>query len=269
MNAKSVKKPGRVSKSKPDESQDKSVLTVESSSFIFDEKKHLYTLDGSPLIGVTSVLEIIAKPSLIQWAANETVKYIRENCSWNQTEPGDGMYRVTEEDLNQAKTAHRRKKDDAASKGTDTHSIVENFVVQCLERYAGKPFAAYPDSIKPFAEWAQKNNVTFLAAEKRMYSKNYWFAGTCDLIFEMNWKRYIGDIKTNNAIYWPMFFQTAAYQLMHEEMYPDVSFDGNMIINLRKDGGFEVKESYAYETNKQAFLHALGLYKIINDLPTL
>ena len=36
----------------------------------FDAKKHVHTLDGKNLTGVTTVLSVIAKPALIQWAAD-------------------------------------------------------------------------------------------------------------------------------------------------------------------------------------------------------
>ena len=43
----------------------------------FNEEKHLYTLDDKPVTGVTTILKTIAKPQLIQWAANEAVNYIK------------------------------------------------------------------------------------------------------------------------------------------------------------------------------------------------
>ena len=45
-----------------------------SDEFVFDEKEHAYFLNGKPMLGCTSVLGVIAKPALIQWAANEAVK---------------------------------------------------------------------------------------------------------------------------------------------------------------------------------------------------
>ena len=40
-----------------------------TDDFVFDEKEHAYFLNGKPMMGCTTVLSVIAKPALIQWAA--------------------------------------------------------------------------------------------------------------------------------------------------------------------------------------------------------
>src|SRR3990167_1580215 len=87
--------------------------------FEFDEKKHLYTLDGKPLTGVTSVLNVIAKPALIQWSANMACDYIRDNYS-----VGCAMESL----LQEARTAHRKKKEGAADIGTRVHKYLEEWI---------------------------------------------------------------------------------------------------------------------------------------------
>ena len=43
--------------------------------FTFDEKRHRYYLDGKAMTGCTTVLGVIAKPALIQWAADKAAAY--------------------------------------------------------------------------------------------------------------------------------------------------------------------------------------------------
>ena len=48
---------------------------MEKKEFRFDEKKHRYYLDGKSMTGCTTVLGVIAKPALIQWAADHAAAY--------------------------------------------------------------------------------------------------------------------------------------------------------------------------------------------------
>ena len=88
-------------------------------NFKFDEKEHLYTLDGKPLTGVTTVLSVIAKPALIQWSANQAVEYVKEHLT-----SLDDLDAV----LKEAKVAHRKKKESAGDVGKAVHKAIENWI---------------------------------------------------------------------------------------------------------------------------------------------
>ena len=45
----------------------------------FDEKKHYYTVEGEYAPSVTTILDSIAKPALIPWAASEGAKWFLAN----------------------------------------------------------------------------------------------------------------------------------------------------------------------------------------------
>lgn len=220
----------------------------------FNEDGHVHLLDGKPLHGVTTVLRVIAKPALIQWAANMAVDHIKNNYAGN----------LTEELLKEARMAHRTKKEKAGDWGTKLHEAIESYIKG----------GTMPDSLDAmglkalykFKSWADDNKIKFLASEKHLYSRELWIGGICDLIFEMDGKKYVGDIKTSSGIYDEAFFQMGAYDLMLEEMgiYNDIA--GYMVINLKKDGTMETKLANNTEVNRQAFLHALGLHKIIGSL---
>ena len=59
-------------------------IKVKEDIFEFNETNHSYKLNGIKLPGCTTILSMISKPALIQWSANETARYIRENCFHNQ-----------------------------------------------------------------------------------------------------------------------------------------------------------------------------------------
>lgn len=246
--------------------------TSETTGFHFDAAKHRYTLDGRDMTGCTTILGVIAKPALIQWAANEAVKYAKEHISERFTAVGAALYYkqaigIAEIVLDEAKTAHAKKRDKAADQGTDTHAEVEAYVKLSITQFGGGAATGvvYPSSIAPFVNWALANNVRFVSSEQQFYSRSLFVAGTCDLIFEMAGKRYLADIKTFKKL-WDRtpFFQMAGYGLMAVEM-GEKPFDGYVVLNLPKEGGFEDYWSYDVEGDTEGFLAAVKLYRAIKN----
>ena len=238
--------------------------------FTFDAKKHIYTLDGKPMTGVTTILGVIAKPALVGWAAKETANWIRSHCDYdpNDDEEGNNIYRVYEKDLQEAVKAHNKKKTDAGSKGTDVHAEVEEYIKTCISAGGTAQFIVPNDEmLLKFIAWAVNNTVKFLASEQRVYSKEWFVAGTLDFSFEKDGKRFIGDLKTMKKV-WDRtpFFQTAAYRKMSIEM-GEAHYDGSCIVNISKEPGHELTDhwSYDFEGDQKAFEAALTLYRQLNN----
>lgn len=239
-------------------------------NFQFDKENHFYTLNGKRLYGITTVLGVIAKPALIQWAANEACDYIKEHLL-NNGNAVDDRGRITclpenlKSILEQARTAHRKKKTDAGTKGTDVHLLVESYVKECIEAGGeAKLVITENQSLLNFVNWAMMNKVKFIHSEKQLYSETMWIGGTADLVLEIDGKKYVGDVKTSSAIYPEHFYQMAAYRMMLEEM-GETGFSGSVVIRIGKDGKFsqdkDVKYRFDYETDKAAFLGALAIFK--------
>jgi len=239
--------------------------------FTFDEKTHTYKLDGKRMTGVTTVLGIIAKPALIQWSANMAVEYVMDNFTERLLK-----YPLPSKDemdlfFKEAKTAHRRKKEDAGQKGTDVHKEIEVLVKKAIEKFGGVIGEFHPENkqVDNFVTWATKNEVQFLESEKVMYSKKHFVGGTCDFTCIMNGNKYVGDIKTSSGIYGrEPFAQCAAYRMMLEEM-GEKEFEGSIIVNIPKTGKFnedkDVHFSPYYEKDLELFLSALSVYRVINS----
>ena len=236
----------------------------QKDEFLFDSVKHVYTLDGRPLTGVTTILGVINKPALVAWAAKMSTEYISGNCPWDEEKKA---YIVPEDALELAKSAHRRKKEDAGEKGTDLHALVESWVnSQITGNVSDKDYTP----IEKFIEWAKQENIRFLESEKRMYSRNWWLAGTADLIFEKDGKKYIGDVKTYAKIWDRVpFFQCAGYANFYEEMSEGKDhIDGYCVLRLSKDGSFESKWSFDVEGDTKAFFAAVELYRQLQTYKT-
>ena len=221
----------------------------------FNEKEHIHELDGKPLVGVTSVLSVISKPALIQWAANMACDYVRDNYS-----VGCAMESLLEE----ARTAHRKKKEKAGDWGTKLHEAIEIWIKE--SKLPTDLDESQMIAFNNFKNWADENKVEFLESEKHLYSKEMWLGGIVDLVFRMDGKKYIGDIKTSSGIYNEAFFQMGGYHLMLEEMCEAKDVEGYIVINLKKDGTMDMKRADDMKINQEAFRHALGLYKIVNIL---
>lgn len=239
-------------------------------SFSFDPVEHKYTLDGKPLSGVTTVLGVIAKPMLIQWAATMAVESIKAEIYGRSLIPPKFQL---DEIFARAKSAHRKKKEDAGTKGTEVHAMIEGEIKDAIGSNGG--FMGIPinetvkrsnPQVQNFVDWAIREKVKFLASEKRMYSRSMWTAGTADIVCEIGGKMYVGDVKTSSGIYPEAFIQASAYAAMLEEMGDYKGFHGVIIINCRKDGGFETGTNYDLEGNLKCFKAALTLYRGLNSL---
>lgn len=269
-----------------------------AGGYAFDEKNHLHTLNGKPLTGVTTVLSVIAKPALIQWAANMACDYMFERIK-ETSEIIDGDYIKLYGDqlagiIENARKAHKKKKESAGTHGTEVHSEIENIINEAIkgdgtiQNWKGSyVIDNKAKGIIQFITWAQLNKVKFLASEKHVYSKSMWVGGICDIVCEIDGKRFVGDIKTSSAIYPEHFIQASAYAEMLTDMgetpkeclsgcgcanetsyhegaqcnFQSVNFDGVVIINLDKKGGFDVKFNYDLEGNLNCFKAALTLYR--------
>lgn len=236
------------------------------------KKRHNYFFNGKRMTGVTTILDVLAKPALIQWAANMAVNYIKEKAKWN-----DPFLTLEEYEkvLEEARKAHIIKKETAGQKGTDVHAEIEKLIKEAIEKTngvienwnGGKELGEKEKQIINFISWTQLNKVQFLASEKKVFSSKLFVAGCADFTCVIDEKKYIGDIKTSSGIYPEMFYQTAAYRMLLEEM-GEKDFHGSLIVNIKKDGTFsqnDVQMRYDYESEKEGFLAALTIYRLKNN----
>ena len=174
-----------------------------------------------PLSGITSVLGVIAKPMLIQWAANMAVDYILKESD------GNTLHRtVLVSTLEEARKAHTVKKDNAAGLGHDAHALVEEYVKERILNSAGIPIIpnlGKEPRVIEFAQWAverhQETGFRFIASETPLADGKLALAGTPDFIGEEivdgKHRIVIGDLKTGSGVYDRAFFaQMAAYGYM-------------------------------------------------------
>lgn len=246
------------------------MAAMPQTGFHFDEATHLYLLDGKPLTGVTTILGVIAKPALIQWAADMATGHIKTSVELFYNIPFDG-YKIPKKDfeimIGAARTQHAKRKKAAGDVGSFAHKWIEQYAnakIQGTKLPERDP--AFGFMTDHFVKWAEDYEVKFLQAELRVYSRKYWYAGTLDLLVEIAGKVYIVDVKTGGGIYPEHFFQMAGYQIAVEEQNVLPKIEGHIVLNIKKTGEFEKREYFNLEQNKEAFLAALTLYRAIESM---
>jgi len=196
--------------------------------FITDEKNNKYK---ESVKSVTTSNSIIAKPALIGWAARMAAEHYK-SC----IKPGKSYDEVELMTIyDEAKSAHRKKKEYAGELGTIVHNWVEDYI-------NGKEPAMpinkdLSDSVQKFLDWEKEHDVKFLVAEQQIYSRKYIFTGTLDFICVIDGEMYIGDLKTSSGVYMEMLLQTAAYRFARTEEYPEEKYKGLVIVRVGKDDG--------------------------------
>lgn len=234
----------------------------------FDPKTHSYLIDGKPATGITTVIGVLAKPALIGWAAKMAIEYIRENVAYAIPGEDGGFWAIKPSVVEEAKSAHTKKKDAAATHGTDAHTLVEEYIKDCIETNEGKPVrrvgTEYWGPIERLILWACEDVDHFLFSERRMFNKDKFIAGTADFAAVMkDGKKLIGDFKTSSGIFGiDYFLQCAGYKFL-AETEGDAPYDGCVIVRLGKKGptDFDVTYRYDTKTDEEAFMACLTIYR--------
>lgn len=228
-------------------------LIIHGEELNFDDAKHMYTWAGKPVPGVTTILQKIAKPRLIGWAADMASDHWLEAVRSGRVD-----YAAIHKE---AKSAHRKKTAAAAESGQNVHAYAEAY-------FKSQPLPelltdAAKRGAEAFHKWISAHNIEIIASERRIFSKEHFYAGTCDFVAKIDGVYGVGDIKTSSGIYPEMRFQTAAYQhALQEEK--GVQFPIRWIIRFdKKTGDFEVKTFENFNLDFLGFLAALRLHKTL------
>lgn len=255
------------------------------AGFHYRDSDHSYFMDGKKMTGCTTILGVLNKPALVGWAARMACDFASAMIESGKTYTQEELTNIFAE----AKTAHARKRDEGAQKGTDIHALVEEYVNLMIGTQRGiahqvSYIAEHWEPIIAFVDWAVRENIRFISSEQKLYSKSLFVAGTADLIFEKDGKRYIGDIKTYKKIWDRVpFYQCAGYALMYQSMehekeltrivesdinpeeYKVTPISGYCIINLPKERKFKEEEdimwSFDTEGDTKAFLACVEIYR--------
>lgn len=229
---------------------------IHGQELAFDEKKHAYTWGGQLVPGVTSILRVIDKPALIQWSANMASDHFLAQIKAGRTD-----HAVIHKE---SKTAHRKKSDAAKDIGHEVHAYAEAYFKKLPLPELTSDEAKR--GVEAFHKWLGAHSIEILASERRCFSKEHYYAGTCDFVAKIDGVMAVGDIKTSSGIYPEMKMQTAAYQhALQEEK--QIEFPVRWIVRFdKKTGEFEAKDFYDFNLDFKGFTAALTLHRTLQAM---
>lgn len=230
-------------------------------AYFIDKDGQLFAVDG-----VTGTLKIVDKSAaLIGWS---TRLFLEKAISLVQEHRRGNFVEVEYNDLVAllafSKDEHKRVLDAAGDTGHSAHAFVESLVKATMaedESRRLEVLAKFPEDERAtnaavacltfFAD----HNVRYIAAEQRVLSLEWNVAGTmdgdilldscsrvecpCQEFAPFTNKRMGLDLKTSNQIVPTYGAQLALYRKAKVEEWPDVKFDGSVILRLGKDDAQE------------------------------
>ncbi|MCL1986708.1 MAG: hypothetical protein FWG64_01885 [Firmicutes bacterium] len=166
----------------------------------FDEHRHIYKLNGAIIPSVTQMMRPLS----------------------------NAYYGTIDKEILQK----------AANRGTAVHQAIENFLLYEIDDIEPE----YENYYNAFKKWPVVNNPQVIrlsdgqvATENRVYHKIFRYAGTADLICEIDDKITLIDFKTSASIVDMLVkIQLAAYS--HAYKSHGYEIEQQAIVHLKKDG---------------------------------
>lgn len=225
----------------------------------FYPNSHQYKIDGQKIMSPSSIVGIVDKSwPLMYWATNLARDYLLA-CEDR-----------TDEEIVRACRLHTEKKDEAADIGTQAHEWIETYTRD--NKISLPEDDRVMNIINQFLEREKSHKIEYIHQELVVYSKAHNYVGTLDWIAVINWKRYLLDYKTSNAVrlleYW---MQTVAYKTAYEEETWE-TLDWIIILKLPKEPTdkdwnpikFEAVEIYDFDWFMQWFLACKAIKELQN-----
>jgi hypothetical protein len=210
-----------------------------------------YDIDGDAFPSVTHILGVIGKPALINWAANQERDLVTEAAAdlyldLLKAQPmSRPVYTMTLAGRLGTVRAHRRAMERAGAIGSQTHALIE----WTLRHELGQTVPDRPEVDDParwafeaYRKWAEAVNLQPRLIEQTVWSRTHKYAGTMDLLADVDGVPTLVDFKTGKAIYPEAHLQNVAYQVALAEM-GHATPAGGLIVRLpkvRTDPDFEL-----------------------------
>ncbi len=168
----------------------------------------------------------------------------------------------------------------AAKEGTQVHNAIEQYLsgeeIHWIDEWGNARFQMDVwKMILKFANFWEVNKPELIAAEYHLFSDQYEYAGTGDLIVRMNGELWLLDVKTSNSLHTSYDLQLAAYANAWNESHTEPITRTGIIwlkANTRKEAkpgdfsgkGWQLKVVDNIEKNLEMFNKIYDIYKLEN-----
>jgi len=178
----------------------------------------------------------------------------------------------------------------AAAEGTQVHTAIDRFLngeeINWLNEDGRAEYSMDVwKMILKFTEFWNTHKPELIVSEYHLFSDEYKYAGTADLIVRIDDKLWLLDIKTSNSLYTSYNLQLAAYVIAWNETHNDKIEETGILwlkSNTRSEGkkdkiqgkGWELKPIGDIDNNFEMFMNIYKIYKLENpnlkpDIETL
>jgi hypothetical protein len=195
------------------------------------QKERLYYIEGSePMPSVTTVLDMVSKPSLMKWMQSRALSKAQELAlatPWPEKPPkNENARKKLEEDavyqrrleriwkhnvvalIKTARGETDRIRDEAANYGRQAHNAIQ---------YVGRGGSLEDideqliDPVLAYQEWRQETGIEVVHQELMVWHPEHQYAGTIDAIGFKEGSMVVIDWKTGGALYPEAALQVSAY----------------------------------------------------------
>jgi len=235
-------------------------------------KGRFYRVAGVEYPSVTTILSVIGKPALVAWSAKvertmvmEMSARLYEQCQALPKPISGPQWVLRLESMLGSEKAHTKELAKAGEIGSQVHALIEFTLRMELCQKVGPSPALEPKAQFAYASWQKwRRTVNFkpLMVEFTVVSHKYCYAGTADLLAEINGELTLVDWKSGKAVYREAHYQNAAYRQAVREMGLGDPKRG-LILRLPKteaDPDFEPVEALDEAKSFKTFLTAKDLW---------
>lgn len=197
--------------------------------------------NGDYIVGVTTVLNVLDKPSLVVWANRLGLQGIDST----------------------------KFKDKMADIGTITHLRILNQLKGTepdLSEFSQADIKTSDNCMKSYNAWAKIHELKPICVETPLTSDRFGYGGTPDFIGYVDGRLEIIDYKTGSGIYNSALYQVAAYRQMAHEIGHQVEYARILRIGRDNNEGFEERLIASFDDEFQLFLRCLDIYNLLKKM---
>ena len=246
-------------------------MTVTTKNRIQKRAGRFYDIEGDSFPSVTTILGVIGKPALMNWAAKVEREMVLSvsadlyaDCA-KTTPMTRAAWLLTMNARLGKEKASAKELTKAGDIGSQCHALIE-WTLKGELLYEAGPSPAISDTAQwafmAWQDWRQAVKLKPIAVEQVVYSREHHYAGTLDLLAEVDGVLTVIDWKTGKAVYSEAHLQNAAYRHAIREMGHGDPKQG-LIVRLPKvetDPYFEVVEAKPEELMFPKFLDAKSVW---------
>lgn len=247
----------------------------------FAEKSHRYKVSDSGekaqhCPSVTTILNVLAKPALVEWGIKCACNYVEENLkllvAGNSFSVQD-VFKIVE----QARTAHDRVREEAAEIGTNVHDILaswwrsqqnisDGLYMKSVVFDAGNETVA--KCVHAALDWFSQHDLKPVKVEESQYSRIHKFCGRPDFIGRIDGQLSVLDYKSTKALYPEVCLQETGYAMMHAEEFGELPATRWALRLDKESGEFEARKygPETFEIDSETFLAVFKIYDRLKHL---